>query len=302
MRIKTILLLVIFFLYSLTTPLLSQSEKRAQSIGDILNSNKFLLGKGIISGSISLSGGMVKDFELDSYNNIDFNKPKDKLKLALVYSLNVKLYKKLSLSASFNQHLNKYFNQKLNAWWLTSDYIYSIDWTSWDPNSFSFGYANYEMNRYSNSFKTFTECFSRGFLYARFKYMPIKLIDKIRLDSTSFVIFSATMRYALRYLSPQQTTVGGIFDGKPAASLSLLYIVYRNIFIAGDAIFYLRNKTKLPWDPEYVYTIGYQNLKPFKLSFSYGNYNPNQFPWSADYTGTTGLKYGTYTVSFNYKW
>jgi hypothetical protein len=178
-----------------------------------------------------------------------------------------------------------------------------LERTRWDPNSFSYGYTNYEANQYEGSGKQFIENLSRGFFFIQyFNRIPNAWISRLRFDSTAAISFSITMKYALRYLNKNNTIEGDLFHGKPIAGVNLRYVVFENIFIESTVLYYLIPETQLDFDPDFTYSFGYNSYKHLTIAFSYGNYAVNRFYWRETKIKNHGFLDGQFSLVLNYSW
>lgn len=167
------------------------------------------------------------------------------------------------------------------------------------PILFFWGYSNFGDNKYSNSIQRVGEVFSAGtFSYGyRFK-TPQKIAKLIRIDSSANLQIFIQINYAPKYFNRTGEFVGGVFSGKPVAVVNVQYAFLKRIYVFLSTFHYLREETKMPFDSEYAYGFGVNNISPLKFLFTYSN-GANRFPWSKEKI-KSGFSYGGFTVGINY--
>lgn len=267
-----------------------KDSKELQSMGDVLGSNNFLLGKGIVSGNFTYTlGRMVFD---------EGGLVRKEFRNTLGASVKIKLFEEVSLNGSFYKHLNPNAYQK----W-TADFFYSLKRFNWRPNTFSYGYENYSNNRYSDDAQDILDKMKLGYFFLSYQHnLPEKRRKKILLDETTNISFSYLARFSPYYFDNEQNILGGWDKGKTTFGMSARYTIVNNIFIEGAVYYYLNKSQQLPWDPDFTYGFGYFNWKAFKFSFSYGNWVINRFEGKNPYHPSYSFADGDFTVTFNWVW
>lgn len=243
-----------------------------------------------VSGSLSTSFGKVAYWDMEK-QKVVYN-----VNYALALSAGVCLGANYNLSVSFNLPFNNKVTKNLP--WL-SDYSFALNRNKYSPNTFFWGYSNYGQNKYSNSLRRVRQCFATGNFFLGYTIkIPDKMMEYLKIHSSSALSTSVQLNYAIKYFDKKGTYSGGLFEGKSAISVNVKYIIIHNYFISGAVSYYFRQDIKLPWDSDYAYGFGFENWKPWKLTFSYANYM-NTFPWKTQ-PDNSGFLYGTFTLSFNY--
>jgi hypothetical protein len=266
--------------------------KDMKDFRDVFHYNKLLLGKRRISGNISYNTGRVVI--------TDQNSKHDEYRKALGFYTRIRFFEEFSLNSTFY----KDFNPKATARWI-SDFTYSFGRYSWRPNTFNYGYENYENNKYSDNSKTRKEKFLRGYYFISYQhYLPDNLFWRIRIDSTSMIKFIYFARYSVKYENKYHQVNENISFGKPVAGVAIRYVIARNIFVEGAAYYYfypyvIRQQV---WDPDYSYGFGYFDWRSFRVSLTYGNWAINRFPWNKTAYPWYGFLDGNFKVTLNYIW
>ena len=261
--------------------------KDMKSVGDMVHSDKYWLRQNIISGTISSNMGRVI---------INETQGQEELRYAMAFFTRIRIIEEFSVNTTFY----KDFNTKAVAPW-TSDFSYSFGRYSWRPKTFSYGYENYENNKYSNNATTLLRNFLRGNFFFSYNNSFDKIMKKLGLDSTN-IILMPFFRYAVNYRDASENVHGGIYLGKPTMGLSCRYTFIDRFYIEGATYFYLKAKHKQPWDPDYSYGFGYFDWRPFRMSVTYGNWVINRFPWNEKAYSNYGFLDGNFRMIFNYSW
>ncbi|MDQ3071669.1 MAG: hypothetical protein M3Q97_00195 [Bacteroidota bacterium] len=262
-----------------------------QNMGDLLKSNKYLLGKDVIMGHISYNTGRI----LVSDNGTT----KEVWRQALGLFTKVRFYKEFAVNTNFFYN----FNKEAKARW-TPDFQYSFGKFDWRPNTWNYGYENYSNNFYSDSPKELWEKFLEGYYFLSYQHsLPSKIMSKIRLDETSDFMIMYFVRYALKYSNTQGHISQGIFRGKPVFSIASRYTIFKRFYVEGAVNQFVNPKLqKMPWDADFTYGFGYYDWRSFRISVMYGNYSVNRFPWNPKEMPEYGFWDGNFTVALNYIW
>jgi hypothetical protein len=256
-----------------------------------------LFERGKINGNLAIQTGRVSDFEKSATGGLDFSKPSKKMRCALAFNIGYNIVEKVYVRGTFYYHLN----QNINAKWNLVDYSYVLERANWTPNTFSYGYTNYETNHYSANINDFTNSLMRGSYYVRYyNKLPDRWIKKISIDSTTSLSYSVQIKYAVKYFDNDNEIHGGILHGKPVVVLSTRYAFFKNMYIEGAVNIYLSEKTKRIYDPEYTYGFGYNAYRNLSLAFSYENYSANRFPWNKQSVKGYNFLDGIFSFILNY--
>lgn len=266
--------------------------KDMENMRDVLHSDKLLLGRGIFSGNISYNFGR-EIIHLDDKNI------RKEFRSSLGLFTRIHFYEEFSLSTTFYKNFN---TDAIQTW--TPDFTYSFGRYNWQSGTFSYGYENFENNKYSDNFETLEQKFLRGNYFVSYTHnLPYKLINKIRLDTTSLLRLTYFIRYAIKYRDKFENSHGGLINGKPTLGVSTRYLFFKNFYIESAIYFYVNPVVyKQPWDPDFTYGFGYFYWRTFRLSVAYGNWTINRFPWNNKEYSNYGFSDGNFRIVFNYIW
>lgn len=263
-----------------------------EHFGDVFHSNKFLLGRNRISGSVSYNWGRVVLNDQDGYRSTYRN--------ALGFFTRIRFYEEFSLNTTFYKN----FNPEANVRWI-GDFSYAIGRFTWRPNKFNYGYENFVHNKYTDSWDELGKKFMEGSYFVSYShFLPEQVLDKIRLDSTTNVRLTYFTKYAVMYRDENDKRHGGLLDGKPVMGMGIRYTMFWNIYIEGGTYFYFNPaKQQQPWDPDYSYGFGYFDWRAFRFSLTYGNWAINRFPWNGQKEYPYyGFLDGQFKFQLNYIW
>lgn len=265
--------------------------RKMRDVRDVLHYDKFLLGRNRISGNISYNTGRVL---LDDGHSIH-----QEYRSALGFFTRIRFFEEFS----FNSTFYKDFNPRASARWV-SDYTYSLARYNWRPNKFNYGYENYLNNKYTDDIKTKGDKFLEGYYFVSYSHsLSEKFTKKIRLDTTTSIKFTYFTRYALKYRNENEVTRGGLFSGKPTIGAGFRYTMFWNIYVESAVYFYFNPAIqKQPWDPDFTYGFGYFDWRSFRLTFTYGNWAINRFPWNKSGYPRYGFVDGNFRLVANYIW
>ena len=289
--VRTILITQAIFLV-----LLLNASLQAQDV-DTLNNTRSFFEKGNITGTLSYQFGRISDYGKNQDGSLNYLKPEFKFRSSLSVSIGIRLFELVYFRPSFYAHLNP----DINAPWATTDYTYTLERTCYDNNSFSYGYANYEINKYNGSGNSFLESLKRGSFYVRyFNAIPQRWMQKIGADSVT-VNYFLTTRYMVRYTDDQNETKGDWLHGKTVLSAGVRCTLFRFFYVEGAVNYYVSHKTKMSWDPDFTYGFGFNKYTHMTIGLSYGNYSGNRFPWNEKKIKEYGFLDGIFSVLLNFR-
>ena len=283
-------IIIILFLSGLQFSFAQGYFKRngeSATMQDVFHSDCCLLGQNKIMGSIGTYFNKItylspEDTEIN-YNRYGFN-----------FNITTKFYEEFQIRLYFYADMNNEHNKPK---WL-SNLFYNIGVYNWRDNTFSYGYENYQPNRFDGSYDFITNM-KRGFFFVSYNYYVFKERSNHKLDKTTQIYLSPFVRYQIEYTDRYGENVMG--HHKFTLGTSARYVIWHNFYIEGAAYYYPEAKSELPWDPDYTYGFGYFDWKSFKLNFSYGNWIANRFPgrkkqMKNDFTN------GEFKLAFSYIW
>ncbi len=263
--------------------------KGSQTMGDVFNSDCCWLGKYKISGSLGTYFSKITYKSNDNTKFIDYNR------YGVNYNMNIAFYKDFQVRFSLFGDLNQ---DETKPKWLSNLY-YSIGNFNWRNHTFSYGYENYQPNRFDGTFD-FLDNMKRGFFFVSFNHYALgEYFTKAKLDETTQLYTSPFIRYQYEYTDRYGQKVLG--NHKFVLGASTRYVIWNNFYIEGAVYFYPDKKSKMPWDPDFTYGFGYFNWRSFKFNFSYGNWIANRFPWNKKEM-KNDFSNGEFKAVFSYIW
>ena len=262
--------------------------REMKNMRDVLHLDKLWMGKRRLSGSISYNNGRIL---IDDGKEI-----KTEWRHAVAYSIRYRFFEEFCLNLTFFDNLNK----KADAPWI-GDYAFSIGRYNWKRKKINFGYENYGNHKYNDNLSSFLNKFLEGYLFCSYNFQFNKLNKFIKADNTSAFHLVTFVRYSVNFRNERNETLGGIFNGKPVTGIAARYVIYKNIYVESALYLYLPGR-KQPWDPDFSYGFGYFNWRAFRISFSYGNWAINRFPWNSNIYSRYGFLDGNFRLVANWVW
>jgi len=259
----------------------------SQTMRDVLQADCCLLGQYKINGYV----GMF-------YNKITYLSPDEQEvnydRYGINFNVTTKFYKEFQLRLSFYSDLNQ---DDTKPKWLSNLY-YSIGNYNWRDKTFSYGYENYQPNRFDGTYNWWDNM-KRGFFFVSYNYYLINGGSKLKIDETSQIYVSPFVRYQPEYTDRYGVEVLGYH--KTVLGTSVRYAIARKFYIEGAVYFYPKADSKMPWDPDFTYGFGLFDWRSFKLNVSYGNWIANRFPWN-DKEMKNDFTNGEFKLMFTYIW
>jgi len=272
-------------------------RKKAESLGDLLNTRKLLMGRNIIGGDLGHSMGRLVYVDQNDFQE------KKILRSATMLNLRVKPWRELQFTGSFFAYHTK--DIATNVPWI-ADYFYALKWSNWRPKTFSYGYENWMDNRFDDP-DGFGDKFLQGYWFVSWNHdLPENLTRRIRLDATSRVNVSYHARYFFQYRDEFNRIYGVGLDGWGKAMLgaNVRWTIVKRIYVEAAAYYYPEQEvTQVMWDPDFTYGFGYFDWRPFRFSLTYGNWVMNRFPWNIqEVRPEYGILDGDLRFSFSWNW
>lgn len=291
--LKHVCLFSIFMCLSANKAEGQQRPPTNEHLGDVFNSEKFLLGKGVIRGDMGYF-----------YNNIAFQDASGELfnyhRHAIRTNVNFVLWRQLEWRNTLFFDLAP---SPTSPPWI-SNYFYQLGWYDWRPNTFSYGYENYLPNSWENMGESFLTNFRRGHLFLRFNTLLSKESTNIGKpffwDESSRLSIVPGARFHFEYQGNFFNELGGYY--KPIGELTLRYTIYKHIYIESTLFYYPIIEQRLIWEPDFTYGFGIANWRAFKLNLTYGNWIANRFPWSEQTMDFYGFANGEWYIGLTYSW
>ena len=259
-----------------------------KNMRDVLHLDKFCMGKRRFSGNISYQAGRVITYP-NGVKSVNFRS-------SMAYFFRYRFYEEFYLNITFFRD----FNTLPNAEWL-GDFSFSVGRYNWRRRKWNFGYENFGNYKYSDRFSDFLQKFLQGYVYLARNFSSLKVNKSLKIDKTTAVHFTAFLRYAVQFKDENNRLLGSFFNGKPTGGFSFRYVILKNIYVESAIYAYLPGR-KEPWDSDYTYGFGYFDWRPFHLSFTYGNWAINRFPWNNTRYPDYGFLDGNFRLTFNWVW
>lgn len=269
---------------------IGQEESYPRHFGDVFKSEDYLLGEGVFKGDVGLS--LAKISFLNSQMNLT-----EFYRLASKVNISINLFNNFYVKNSF--YFDLLDNEESPLW--LSNHFYQIGVYNWRNKTVSYGYENYQPNRFRDAQFDYWTNFRRGLLFFSFNYEVSQgnyPTFPLLFDKTSKIIIVPVIRLQPEYVDMNNELLGYF---KPILGANLRYVIWRNIYIETGLFYYPIANTKLPWDPDYTYGFGIFDWRAFKLNLSYGNWIANRFPW-AEREMKHGFLNGEFTVNFTLEW
>jgi hypothetical protein len=283
-------LLIIFTLVMLQNVIAQGYNNRGRekaTMKEVLNSDCCLLGSYKITGYLGAY-----------YNKITYLDPEEKEidydRYGFNFFVSTKFYKEFQLRLSLYADMNQ---DKTKPKWLSNLY-YSLGNYNWRNKTFSYGYENYQPNRFDGTYN-WLDNMKRGFFFVSYNYYLLSDRSSMMLDETSQIYLSPFVRYQLEYTDRYGEKVLG--NNKFTIGMASRYVIWHNIYVEGAVYFYPNQESKVPWDPDFTYGFGYFDWRSFKVNFSYGNWIANRFPWN-DKEMKNDFSNGDIKLTFSYIW
>jgi hypothetical protein len=267
-----------------------QDNNHPRHFGDLFNSSKFLLGKEIFKGDVGSALSKIS-FINNEGNFTEFFRFTTKI------NFNINLYKDFYFKNTF--YIDQTNTDEFPLW--LASHFYSIGVYNWRNKTFSYGYENFQPNRFFNVQFDYWTNMKRGFFFVSYNYeisAPKALKKSIFFDTTTKFLVVPLVRLQPVYVNALNESVGIL---RPTIGTNLRYVMFKNIYVESGLFYYPIAGTRLPWDPDFTYGFGIFDWQAFKINFTYGNWIANRFPWF-DKEMKHGFMNGEFVLSLNYVW
>lgn len=257
---------------------------------DVTHKDRYLMGKNRISGNISYN---TQRIVID-----DGKELRNEMRSAIGFFTRIRFFEQFS----FNTTFYKDFNPKAAAFW-TSNFTYSIARYNWKPNRFNYGYENYLNNRYKDNLIDMGNKFLEGYYFLSFSHNLFDTMPRfLNFDESSLIKLTYFARYSIKYRDKFDEIHGGLTSGKVYFGAGFRYTFIKNLYVESAIYLYPEEYKKQPWDPDYSYGFGYFDYRSFRLSFTYGNWAVNRFPWNQRDYRRYGFLDGNFRIVANWLW
>jgi len=268
----------------------SQEKKFPEHFGDLLKSDKMFLGKRLFKGDVGFATSQIS-FLNNTNELVEYYRVTSKV------NFNINPFKDFYIKNTFYFDLIQ--NSEAPLW--LSNHFYAIGVYNWRHKTFSYGYENYQPNRFSNAQFDYWTNMKRGLFFISYNYELNKERNPknpLFFDNTSKFLIVPIIRVQPEFVDINNETLGYI---KPILGTNFRYVFYKKMYLETAFLYYPIEKTKLPWDPDFTYGFGIHDWRAFKINFSYGNWIANRFPWT-EKEMKHGFMNGEFTLNINYAW
>jgi hypothetical protein len=238
-----------------------------ENFGEMFGIDNAIMGQNIIRGEVGFGMSQMW-YQPQGKPIIDYTR------YTSIVGLDINPYEHFHMRAQFYFDLEK---KEEKPPYLSNVY-YQIGWYDWRDRTISFGYENYGANRFKSPITDFATSLKRGFVFASFNYDLLEDRAGLKFDDDSQIRITPFVRYSLEYPDRFGVEKGG--NHKVVLGTSARWTIVKKIYVEGAVYYYPDKTSKLPWDPDFTYGLGYFNWEAFKLNISYGNWIANRFPWN----------------------
>ena len=201
--------------------------------------------------------------------------------------------------ATFSLDTNSY-----NNIYYQPDFSYSFGYSDWHQDTWSFGYANYANNKISpkGEEKRFNSKDGTWDMGYKTKIEDISLRANLKHTlSSSSTIFSVGASTHLGKKTLISAKLNHHFDyNQEQMVISAKTFLFDKFFISGSAYLYSDIDAQTDLEPDYAYSFGWKDSRPFHPSITYSNYyTPTRWGWR-DKRGPH-FEDGTLSLNFNLK-
>jgi hypothetical protein len=268
----------------------AQEKKIPEHFGDVFKSNKCLLGKNIFKGNVGFATSKIS-FINDQGNLIEFFRITNKV------NLNMNLFKDFYFKNTF--YFDLINNQEAPLW--LANHFYAMGVYNWRNKTFSYGYENFQPNRFINAQFDYWTNLKRGLFFLSYNYEVNRsnfAKNRLFFDNTSKFVLVPLLRLQPEFVDENNQKAGNL---RPILGTNFRYVIYKNFYIETSLFYYPIKETRLPWDPDFTYGFGIFDYRAFKVNVSYGNWIANRYPWQNNEI-KHGFMNGEFTLNINYTW
>jgi hypothetical protein len=263
-----------------------KKAKDWKCIGDMLHSDKLLMRYDIFSGNVSQHVGRVIISDTENIQEI---------RNATSFFLRTRVIEEFYINLNFFHD----WNPNARADWI-ADFNYGFGRYNWRPRTWSYGYENFAPNKYSDTTRELLQKFLQGnFFVAYNNGLFERLMERLHVGDANFTL-TPFFRYSFNYIDTRNNIRRGL--GRPNMGIAMRYNIWKGLYAEGAVYGYVSPRHKQPWDPDYTYGFGWFDWRPFRLSFTYGNWVVNRFPWNETQYPNYGFWDGNFRLTFNWAW
>ncbi len=159
------------------------------------------------------------------------------------------------------------------------DFTYKFGYEDFDPNTISLTYANFGGNRLNPS---------QGERITRLEHGVTSLTYRSRFDDDvttkltgldGYLSCSTSANWVPRYYDEDKNDFS---SNQLSLSFGCSYVVWKGLFIRGEALFYPIADQQQSFNPDYTYGFGYNTYERNSLAIEVQNYAGNRWPGRRD--------------------
>lgn len=176
------------------------------------------------------------------------------------------------------------------------DFTYRLGWISYDPNSFSLFYENFDANRFIPDDGERFSRIERGQVVLGFRFRIDDEFTQSWTGLDNHMNCDAETRWVPRFLDLDPFDVNA--DHKVILSMDCKYKIMGGLFVRGEALFYPVKGQQQVFDPDFTYSFGYDTDQRNSLALEYDNFTPNRYP-GHDLDGEGSFKDGFWKLTYH---
>lgn len=176
------------------------------------------------------------------------------------------------------------------------DFTYKLGWISYDPNSFSLFYENFDANRFNPDDGERVSRIERGQLVVGYRFRIDDEITQKWTGLDNHMNCDAETRWIPRFTDLNATDVTG--NHKVVLSMDCKYKIMGGLFVRGEALIYPIKGQQQVFDPDFTYGFGYDTDQRNSLALEYENFTPNRYP-GHDLDGEGSFKDGVWKLTYH---
>ena len=233
-----------------------------------------------------------------SSNLMNFHE-QDSGREALKFSLMANPYSYFFAGVTFSMDVNDYENI-----YYQPDFSYSFGYSDWHQDTWSFGYANYANNKINPEGKEKQFNFEEGTWDVGYKTKIDDISYRANLKHTvsrNSTIFSVSASTKIAKKTLVSAKVNHHFDYKQEQLvISSKTFLYDKFFVSSSVYLYSDLGKQTDLEPDYAYSFGWKDSRPFHPSITYSNYyTPTR--WGGRTKSGPHFENGSLSLSFSLK-
>ena len=176
------------------------------------------------------------------------------------------------------------------------DFTYRFGWISYDPNSFSLFYENFDANRFNPDGGERFSRIERGQVVLGYRFRIDDELTQSWTGLDNHMNCDAETRWVPRFLDLDPFDVNA--NHKIILSMDCKYKIMGGLFVRGEALFYPVKGQQQVFDPDFTYSFGYDTDQRNSFALEYDNFTPNRYP-GHDLDGEGSFKDGFWKLTYH---